>query len=68
LESHVTYPIPLVISSKFSLFKFCCIDLFSVLHLLLHVRPDWKQAALRAPCVECPRPFPGVISELGQEA
>jgi hypothetical protein len=34
LESYVTYPTPLVISSKLSLFKFCCVDLFSVLHLL----------------------------------
>jgi hypothetical protein len=68
LESHVTYPIPLVILSKFSLFKFCCINLFFVLHLLLHVCLDWKQGALQAPCAECPRHFPGVISELGQEA
>jgi hypothetical protein len=34
LEWYVMYPTPLVISSKLSLFKFCCVDLFSVLHLL----------------------------------
>jgi hypothetical protein len=68
LELHVTYPTPLVISSKLGLFKFCCVDLFSVLHLLLHMSPDWKRAALQAPCAEGPRPFPIVISEMGQEA
>jgi hypothetical protein len=68
LESYVTYPTPLVISSKLSLFKFCCVDLFSVLHLLLHMSPDRKRAALQAPCAEGPCPFPIVISEMGQEA
>jgi hypothetical protein len=34
LESYVTYSTTLVISSKLSLFKFCCVNLFSVLHLL----------------------------------
>jgi hypothetical protein len=68
LESYVTYSTPLVITSKLSLFKFRCVDLFSVLHLLLHMSLDWKQAALQAPCAEGPHPIPIVISEMGQEA
>jgi hypothetical protein len=62
------YPTPLIISSKLRWFKFRCVDLFSVLHLLLHMSSDWKQGALQALCVEGPHPFPIVISEMGQEA